>query len=277
MKLTDISGKTILNNGIEMPYLGLGVYLIKDNNEIQKAIHSAFDCGYRRIDTAALYENEKGVGEAIKSYGLNRKDIFITTKVWNSDQGYDTTLKAFDASMKKLGLDYLDLYLVHWPVEGKYKETWRAFEKLYKEKQIRAIGVSNFMIHHLTELLKDCEVKPALNQLEYHPFLQSPELKAYLSDQNIAMEAWSPVMQGRVMDIPELQEIGEKYGKNPVQVVLRWDLQTNVLTIPKSSKPNRIRSNADIFDFALDEDDMLRIRNLNKNERIGPDPDNFEF
>ena len=225
----------------------------------------------------AFYENEEGVGQAIRESGIPREQVFVTTKVWNTDQGYETTLKAFDASLKKLGFDYVDLYLVHWPVKGKYKETYKALEKLYKDGYVRAIGVSNFQIHHLQDVLADCEIKPMVNQVEYHPRLTQKELLTFCRENGIQLEAWSPLMRGEILTEPTIVEIGKKYGKTPAQVVLRWDLQHGVVTIPKSVTPARIKENADIFDFSLTDEEMKQIDALNLNKRVGPDPDNFNF
>jgi diketogulonate reductase-like aldo/keto reductase len=266
-----------LHNGVQMPWLGLGVYKVKDGEEVINAVRTALEIGYRHIDTAAYYQNEEGVGKAVRESGIPREEIFITTKVWNSDQGYETTLKAFETSLKKLGLDYVDLYLVHWPVKGKYKETYKALEKLYKDGQVRAIGVSNFHIHHLEDLMADCEIKPMVNQVEYHPRLTQKELHAFCKRHGIQLEAWSPLMRGEVLQEAALVEIGKKYGKTPAQVILRWDLQNEVVTIPKSVTPQRIKENADIFDFELTAEEMAAIDALNLNKRIGPDPDNFDF
>ncbi|MFC0874965.1 aldo/keto reductase [Saccharicrinis sp. FJH2] len=277
MNITDLAGTVTLNNGVEMPYLGLGVYLTKDGEEVETAVFSALEAGYRHIDTASFYHNETGVGNAIAKSDVDRKDIFVTTKVWNSDQGYEKTLKAFEVSLKKLQLDYLDLYLVHWPVKGKFTDTWRAFEKLYKEGLIRAIGVSNFHEVHLTELLKMAEVIPAVNQVEFHPYLVQQSLVDFCKSKGIQHEAWSPLMQGGVLDVMLLNEIGKKYDKSPVQVTLRWNLQRGTVTIPKSVHPERIRQNADIFDFELSEEEMRAINALDRNQRVGPDPENFNF
>jgi diketogulonate reductase-like aldo/keto reductase len=268
---------TTLHNGVKMPWFGLGVWKAKNGEEVIHAVKTALELGYRHIDTAAIYKNEEGVGQAIKESGVPREEIFITTKVWNADQGYETTLKAFETSLQKLGLDYVDLYLVHWPVKEKYKETYKALEKLYKDGYVRAIGVSNFQIHHLEDLMADCEIKPMVNQVEYHPRLTQKELHAFCKEHGIQLEAWSPLMQGKLINEPTLIEIGEKYGKSPAQVILRWDLQNEVVTIPKSVKPHRIKENADLFDFELTAEDMEKIHALNKDERIGPDPDNFDF
>ncbi|PES10015.1 aldo/keto reductase [Bacillus cereus] len=279
--MKNLQSKTVLNNGVEMPWFGLGVFKVEDGPELVEAVKSAIKAGYRSIDTAAIYGNEKAVGEGIragiKEAGISREDLFITSKVWNSDQGYETTLAAYEESLKKLELDYLDLYLVHWPVEGKYKDTWRALETLYKEKRVRAIGVSNFQIHHLQDVMKDAEIKPMINQVEYHPRLTKKELQAFCKEQGIQMEAWSPLMQGQLLDNETLQEIAEKHGKTTAQVILRWDLQNGVITIPKSTKEHRIIANADIFNFELTKEDMEKIDALNQNHRVGPDPDNFDF
>ncbi|PGA28782.1 aldo/keto reductase [Bacillus thuringiensis] len=279
--MKNLQSKTVLNNGVEMPWFGLGVFKVEDGPELVEAVKSAIKAGYRSIDTAAIYGNEKAVGEGIragiKEAGISREDLFITSKVWNSDQGYETTLAAYEESLKKLELDYLDLHLVHWPVEGKYKDTWRALETLYKEKRVRAIGVSNFQIHHLQDVMKDAEIKPMINQVEYHPRLTQKELQAFCKEQGIQMEAWSPLMQGQLLDNEKLQEIAEKHGKTTAQVILRWDLQNGVITIPKSTKEHRIIANADIFNFELTKEDMEKIDALNQNHRVGPDPDNFDF
>lgn len=268
---------TTLHNGVKMPWVGLGVYKVKEGEEVRSAVRTALEIGYRHVDTAAFYENEEGVGRAIRESGIPREQVFVTTKVWNTDQGYETTLKAFDASLKKLGFDYVDLYLVHWPVKGKYKETYKALEKLYKDGYVRAIGVSNFQIHHLQDVLADCEIKPMVNQVEYHPRLTQKELQAFCRENGIQLEAWSPLMRGEILTEPTIVEIGKKYGKTPAQVVLRWDLQHGVVTIPKSVTPARIKENANLFDFSLTAEEMKQIDALNLNKRIGADPDNFNF
>lgn len=272
-----ISDCTILNNGVKMPWLGLGVYKAKEGDEVVGAVKSALETGYRSIDTAAFYENERGVGRGIKESGVPREEIFVTTKVWNSQQGYESTLQAFEESRRKLGLEYIDLYLIHWPVKGKYKETWKALEKLYKDGWVRAIGVSNFQIHHLQDVLGDCEVKPAVNQVEYHPYLTQKELHTFCRENGIQLEAWSPLARGQILDHPTIVELERKYNKTPAQIVLRWDLQHEVVTIPKSVSPQRIKENADIFDFRLSGEDMERLDRMNINRRIGPDPDHFDF
>ncbi|MGE6630057.1 aldo/keto reductase [Bacillus sp. NPDC077027] len=264
-----------LNNGVEMPWFGLGVFKVEDGDQVVEAVKAAIKNGYRSIDTAAVYKNETGVGKAIKESGVAREELFITSKVWNSDQGYDQALAAFDASLNRLGLDYLDLYLIHWPGPNAatYKETWRALEKLYKDGKVRAIGVSNFYIHHLEELLKDAEVVPAVNQVEFHPKLTLTELREYAKEKGIQIEAWSPLMQGKLLDHDVLKEIAERHKKSVAQVILRWDLQSDVVTIPKSINEERIIQNADIFDFELTQEDIEKINALNNNERVGSHPD----
>ncbi|MGJ7034649.1 aldo/keto reductase [Anoxybacillus eryuanensis] len=267
-----------LHNGVRMPWLGLGVYKVQEGDEVNRAVRTALEVGYRHIDTAAFYQNEEGVGQAIRESGIPRDEIFVTTKVWNNDQGYEATLKAFDTSLKKLGFDYIDLYLVHWPVKEKYKETYKALEKLYKDGFVRAIGVSNFQIHHLEDILADCEIKPMVNQVEFHPRFTQKPLLAFCKQHDIQFEAWSPLMRGgELLNEPTLVNIAQKYNKTPAQVILRWDLQHEVVTIPKSVTPERIAQNANIFDFALTKEEMDAIDSLNENHRIGPDPDNFDF
>ncbi|MCM3033281.1 MULTISPECIES: aldo/keto reductase [unclassified Niallia] len=266
-----------LNNGVEMPRFGLGVFKVEEGQEVIDSVKSAIKAGYISIDTAAVYKNEEGVGQGIKESGANREDLFITTKVWNADQGYESTLAAFETSIQKLGLDYIDLYLVHWPVKGKYKETWKALEKLYKDGKVKAIGVSNFHQHHLEDLLEEAEIVPMVNQIELHPLLSQVELRDFCKEKGIVVEAWSPLAQGKLLDNPVLAEIAGKYNKSTAQIILRWDLQNDIVTIPKSIKEHRIIENADIFDFELTNEDIDKINALNKNERVGPDPDNFNF
>lgn len=272
---------TTLHNGVKMPWFGLGVYKVEEGTEVIKTVKTAIKHGYRSIDTASLYQNEEGVGqgirEALEEEGLTREEIFVTTKVWNSDLGYDSTLAAFEASLARLGLEYVDLYLIHWPVVAKYKDAWKALEKLYKDGRVRAIGVSNFQIHHLEDLMGVADIKPMVNQVEYHPRLAQKELLRYCKEQNIQMEAWSPLMRAQLLDNPVLVEIAQKHGKTVSQVILRWDIQHGVVTIPKSVKEERIIENASIFDFELTDSEMEQIDQLNQNVRIGPDPDNFDF
>ena len=275
--ITDIKGTFTLNNGVKMPYFGLGVYLSEDGKEVINAVKWALEEGYRHIDTASVYNNEEGVGTGIKESNVPREDIFVVSKVWNSDQGYENTLKAFDKSLNRLKLEYLDLYLVHWPVAGKYKDTWKAMEYLYEQKRIRAIGVSNFMQHHLEDLLGTAKIVPMVNQMEFHPYLVQQNLLDFCLDKNIQYEAWSPMMQGKIFGIETFKELANKYNKTIAQIVLRWDLQKGVITIPKSSKRERILANADIFDFELTLDDMANLDSLDRGQRFGPDPDNFDF
>jgi len=273
--LTDAS---VLASGVKMPWFGLGVWQSKEGEEVENAVKYALKAGYRHIDTAAIYENEEGVGKGIKDSGVPREEIFLTTKLWNSEQGYESTLAAFEESRRKLGVEYVDLYLIHWPnKEKRYLDSWKALEKLYKDGLVKAIGVSNFKVHHLQDILKVCEIKPMVNQVEYHPHLQQKDLHAYCREHGIQLQAWSPLMQGKAFEEPLLIELGEKYGRTPAQIVLRWDLQNEVVTIPKSVKESRIIENANVFDFELSEEDMERISALDKAGRIGPDPDHITF
>jgi methylglyoxal/glyoxal reductase len=273
----DIKSTATLNNGVKMPWLGLGVFRAEEGREVEVAVKTALNYGYRSIDTAAAYDNEKGVGNAIRTSGIPREEVFLTSKVWNSDQGYHSTLKAFEESLNKLQTNYLDLYLIHWPKGNLSVETWKAMEELYEKNRIKAIGISNFLIHHLENLLPHCNIVPAVNQVEFHPELIQNDLQQYCKSKGIQMEAWSPIMKGRVNNIPVLQALAVKYGKSPVQIVLRWDIQKEWITIPKSVHPDRIKSNSEIFDFELSDDDMDKIERLNKNQRIGFHPDNIPF
>ena len=266
-----------LSNGVEMPCLGLGVFLSKEGSEVINAVKYALEIGYRSIDTAAIYKNEEGVGQAIIESGVPRDEIFLTSKVWNSDQGYQSTLTAFEKSLNKLQTDYLDLYLIHWPKGELSIETWRALEDLYGQGKIKAIGVSNFMIQHLENLLPSCHIKPMVNQYEFHPELVQSDLLHFCKKHEIQPEAWSPIMKGRVNEIPVLKALAAKYQKSPVQIVLRWDIQKGVITIPKSVTPERIRLNAEIFDFELTDEDVAKIDALDKSSRIGPNPYSFDF
>jgi diketogulonate reductase-like aldo/keto reductase len=273
----DLSSSVRLNNGVEMPWLGLGVFKSVPGKETEQAVRWALEIGYRHVDTAAVYNNEEDVGRALKDSGLPRESVFITTKVWNSDQGYESTLRAFDLSRKKLGLDVVDLFLVHWPVKGKTPETWRALEKLYAQGKVRAIGVSNFLIHHLEELSRVSSVAPAVNQVEFHPFLVQKELLAHEARLGIRPEAWAPLTRTRGFGNPVIASLAAKYGRTPAQVILRWDLQLGVVTIPKSVHRERIEENSRIFDFTLEPEDVERLTALDKGERIGPHPDTIDF
>ncbi|MFE7637575.1 aldo/keto reductase [Kitasatospora sp. NPDC057518] len=265
-----------LNNGVEIPQLGFGVFQVPDD-QTTAAVAAALEAGYRSIDTAAIYGNETGVGRALAASGVAREDLFVTTKLWNADQGYDATLRAFDASLAKLGLDHVDLYLIHWPTPARdlYLDTWRALERLVEEGRIRAAGVSNFQPAHLQRLLDTSALVPAVNQVELHPGLQQAELRAFHAEHGIATEAWSPLAQGAVLDDPAITAIAERTGKSPAQVVLRWHLQLGNIVIPKSVTPARIRQNLDVFDFELTAQDMAAIAAGDRDLRTGPHPDQF--
>ncbi|NIK80367.1 diketogulonate reductase-like aldo/keto reductase [Paenibacillus castaneae] len=271
-----LTESTVLSNGVKMPWLGLGVWKVKDDGEAERTVASAIEAGYRSIDTAAAYNNETGVGAGIRNSGIPRDEIFITTKIWNSHQGYETSLTAFEDSRRKLGVEVVDLLLIHWPVKEKFTETWRALEKLYKDGYVRAIGVSNFHIHHLQAIEESGNIAPMVDQVEYHPLLTQQELLKYTKSKGIQLEAWSPLMQGN-LDHSILAEIGAKYGKSAAQVVLRWDLQNEVITIPKSINPIRLKENAAIFDFSLTPEEMTQISALNRDQRFGSDPEKFDF
>lgn len=262
-----------LNSGVDMPVIGLGVWKASDE-EAEAAVAAAIGAGYTSIDTAAVYRNERGVGRGIAKSGVARKDLFVTTKVWNDNQGYDATLKAFDASLAKLELDYVDLYLIHWPAasKGLYAETWKALEKLNRDGRARSIGVSNFFVPHLERLFQESDIKPALNQIELHPTMQQPELRAFHAKHGIATEAWSPLAQGAV-EIPAIVAIAKRLGRTPAQVILRWHVQLGNIAIPKSVTPSRIAENIAVFDFELSEADMAAIARLDAGNRIGPHPD----
>jgi methylglyoxal/glyoxal reductase len=265
-----------LSNGVKIPKLGFGTYKIENGKQTMEAVKTALEVGYRHIDTASMYNNEEGVGKAIKESGIPREEIFITSKVWNTDQGFENTIKAFQASIERLGTEYLDLYLIHWP-KPLFKETWRAIEKLYKDGRLRSIGVSNFREHHLLDLMETAKIRPMVNQVEFHPQLSQPELLKFCREYHIQVVAWGPLMRGGLYKVIQLKELSEKYNKTVAQIVLRWDIQQGIVTIPKSKTPERIQSNAEIFDFELSEEDMQKIAMLNTGERIGPDPDKINF
>ena len=262
-----------LANGIVMPQLGLGVYKMTDPQQTIEAITYAIDTGYRAIDTATIYDNEKETGEAVRHASVPRKELFITSKVWNTDQGYDGTLRAFEASLERLGFDYLDLYLTHWPVPEKYTETYKAIERLYDEKLIRAIGVSNHHEHHLEKILAKANIAPMVNQIELHPRLTQEPLREFCRANGIAVTSWSPIARGQLLEDPTLLKIGEQYGKTPAQVIIRWHLQNDLIVIPKSVTPERIKENCEVADFELSVSDMELVNALNRNERTGTDPD----
>ncbi|WP_234374129.1 aldo/keto reductase [Streptomyces sp. CB01635] len=262
-----------------MPQLGFGVWQVPDA-EAEKAVATALEAGYRSIDTAAIYGNEEGTGKAIAASGIAREKLFVTTKLWNADQGYDATLRAFDASLDKLGLDYLDLYLIHWPLPSKdsYVDTYKAFEKIYADGRAKAIGVSNFLPEHLERLLGETSIIPAVNQIELHPHLQQRAAREFHAEQGIATEAWSPLGQGKgLLDVPAIVAIAQKHGRTPAQIVLRWHVQHGNVVIPKSVTPSRIVENIDVFGFELDVEDIAAISALNEDRRLGPDPATFDM
>ncbi|MFF4347127.1 aldo/keto reductase [Streptomyces sp. NPDC001530] len=262
-----------------MPQLGFGVWQVPDD-EAERAVATALEAGYRSIDTAAIYGNEEGTGKAIAASGVARKDLFVTTKLWNSDQGYDSALRAFDTSLEKLGLEYIDLYLIHWPLasRGKYVDTYRAFEKIYADGRAKAIGVSNFLPEHLEKLIGATSVIPAVNQIELHPHLQQHTAREFHAEQGIATEAWSPLGSGKgLLEVPAIIAISQKHGRTPAQIVLRWHLQLGNVVIPKSVTPSRIKENIDVFDFSLDAEDIAAISALNEDRRLGPDPATFDM
>jgi len=264
----------ILNNGVEMPQLGFGVWQVPDD-EAERAVATALEAGYRSIDTAAAYDNEEGTGKALAASGVAREDLFVTTKVWNSDHGYDSTLRAFDTSLEKLGLEYVDLYLIHWPTpkRGKYIDTYKAFEKIHADGRAKSIGVSNFPAEQLDSLIEATSVVPAVNQIELHPQLQQIALREYHAEQGITTEAWSPLGSGRgLLEVPAIIAVARKHDRTPAQVVLRWHLQLGNVVIPKSVTPSRIKENIDVFDFSLDAEDIAAITALDENRRLGPDP-----
>jgi diketogulonate reductase-like aldo/keto reductase len=273
----NLSSTKKLNNGVEMPYLGLGVFKSQEGDEVYNAVLAAIEAGYKHIDTAAIYGNEVGVGRAIKDSGIKREDIFITTKLWNEEMRKSNQYNAYEDSLKRLGVEYVDLYLIHWPVKGKYVESWKVLERIYKEGRARAVGVSNFHIHHLEDVFAASDLVPAVNQVECHPELTQVELVKYCESQGIAWEPWSPLGAGSLIENASLKNIGAKYNKSVAQVILRWGLQLDYINIPKSTSKNRIIENSQIFDFELDKSDMETIFALNINRRTGADPETFTF
>ena len=263
-----------LNNGVMIPRLGLGVYQSPPGQTTQRAVEYALKTGYRHIDTARIYNNESDVGTALHKSGVKREDVFITTKLWNSDHGYESALRACDQSLKRLGLKYLDLYLIHWPVPEIRNESWQALVQLLKDGKCRSIGVSNYTIQHLTELFDKSEIGPMVNQVEFSPFLYQKQLLEYCEQNKIQLEAYSPLTQGQRLNHPEIQQIAKKHNKTPAQVLIRWSLQHNLVTIPKSVREERIKENSQVFDYNLTNEDMRILDSLNENFRNSWDPTN---
>ncbi|MEA0555654.1 aldo/keto reductase [Lysinibacillus irui] len=275
-------GNVTLNNGLKMPLVGYGVFRVPEGDDLAEAVKTAIAKGYRSIDTAQVYRNEESVGRGIRAAieeGLvTRDELFITSKVWNDGLSYDETLAAYDSSLEKIGLDYLDLYLVHWPgIDENYIEVYKALEKIYQDDRVRSIGVSNFHVHHLEKLLKETTVVPVINQIEFHPHLTQEEVRAYCQDKGIQVEAWSPLMNGSLLEEALIQELASKYDKTPAQIVLRYDVQHNVVTIPKTMTPTRMVENLDVFNFSLTDEEMAQLDALNDGLRCGPDPETFNF
>jgi len=272
-----LDSTVLLHDDVAIPQLGFGVFKVQEGDDVEAAIATALDEGYRHIDTATIYRNEDGVGRAIAASDMPRSDIFVTTKLWNSDQGYDSALTAVDVSLAKLGLDYVDLYLVHWPKPEHTRDTWRAMEEIKASGKARAIGVSNFLPEHLDQLREHAVVDPSINQIEFHPHLQSPNLVNYCDENGIVVQAWSPLKAGQILDDAQLTTIAESHGVTVAQVVLRWLLQRGIVAIPKSVTPSRIASNADLYGFELSDAEMATINAMDRNDRVGPDPATFDF
>jgi diketogulonate reductase-like aldo/keto reductase len=262
--------------GVAIPRLGFGTYKALAG-EVEHAVDTALRHGYRAIDTASVYNNEQGVAEGMRRSGVKREDVFVATKVWNDEQGYESTRTALEGSLARLDTEYVDLYLVHWPKQAEMERTWRAMEELLAEGKTRAIGVCNHLPHHLEALLRIAEVPPAIDQVEFHPWLQRPHLQAYLVEHDIELQAWAPLMKGRIGEVPELVEIGAAHGVSPAQVSIRWILQQGYVTIPKSVHADRIAQNADVFDFDLSDDEMATLGMLDRDQRFGPDPDEYAW
>ncbi|WP_415425880.1 aldo/keto reductase [Staphylococcus borealis] len=270
-----VNDTQILNNGYPMPKIGLGVYKVSDE-EMETAIQAAIDDGYRAFDTAYFYKNEEALGKALKNSGVPREDLFITTKLWNDHQGYDRTLEYFNRSLDNLGLDYIDLYLIHWPCENDqlYIETYKALEKLYEEGKVKAIGVCNFKVHHLETLMRETTIVPQVNQIEVHPYFNQQDVQDYCDKHDIVVTAWMPLMRNRgLLEDPTITKLAKQYDKTPAQIVLRWHIAHNRIVIPKSKTPSRIRENHNIFDFNLELTEIAEIDSLNRNARQGKDPD----
>lgn len=264
-----------LKNNVHIPSVGLGVYKMNDPTETINAVKEALQTGYKAIDTASYYENEEEVGKAIELSNLSREQLFITTKVWNDEQGYDETLRAFDKSLKRLGLDYIDMYLIHWPVTEKFVDTYLAIERLYEEGLIRVPGVSNHHEKHLLHLENKVNTMPMVNQVECHPYLQQNELKKFCEDRGIAITAWAPLGKGTALQDELIESLAKKYNKTPAQIILRWHLERNTIIIPKSVTPSRIKENFEVFDFSIEKEDMNKISKLDSNKRLGENPESY--
>jgi len=266
-----------LHGNVQIPLLGFGTFKVQEGQDVEQAVATALDLGYRHIDTAMIYRNEEGVGRAIAASGIDRSEIFVTTKVWNSDQGYEPTFAAIDASLGRLGMDYVDLYLVHWPKPAHTVETWRAMEEIQVSGKARAIGVSNYLTHHLDLLLENANVVPSINQIQFHPHLQSPDVVEYCDERGIVIEAWGPLKQGLIMDDAELATIAGAHSVTVPQVVLRWMIQRGVVAIPKSVTPSRIAENTNLYGFELSAAEMTTINAMDRDDRVGPHPDHIDF
>ncbi len=274
MSLT-LGSRVTLNDGNKMPVLGLGMWQAGSGKETRKAVAYALQIGYRLFDTAKLYGNERDLGVAVRESGIPREEIFITTKLWNNDHGYESALRAFDKSRRELGLETVDLYLVHWPVPGLRQESWKALLKIHDQALARSIGVSNYTIRHLEELLPSSPIRPAVNQVEFHPFLYQKELLEFCTRQRIQLEAYSPLTRGHRLNHPVITQIGAKYARTPAQVLIRWSLQHGLVVIPKSIRPDRIRENAAVFDFELKREDMERLDSLDESSRVAWNPEDL--
>ncbi|WP_404451615.1 aldo/keto reductase [Virgibacillus necropolis] len=271
----NISSSKQLSNGISIPRLGLGVYKVPDD-QVYDTVSNALDLGYRHIDTASFYGNEEGVGKAVRNSGIPREDIFVTSKVWNDDHGYEKALKAFEQSMEKLGFDYLDLFLIHWPVPEVFPDTWKALEETNKSEHVRAIGVSNFLDHHLEELSKTASEMPVIDQIELHPKLLQTSTVAYCREHNIAVESWSPLGRAKYLDDPLLVKMAIKYNKSVAQLIIRWHLENDFIVIPKSTNASRQKENADVFDFEIATEDMNFMNKMNEDFRVGSHPNTIK-
>ncbi|MHA2357756.1 MAG: aldo/keto reductase [Candidatus Heimdallarchaeaceae archaeon] len=270
----EITTKLKLNNNVNIPLFGLGTYLSASGLEVENAVKTALDVGYRHIDTARFYHNEESIGKAIREYSLPRKEVFLTTKLWNTDHGYEKAINAFHGSLRRLDIEYVDLFLIHWPVEKLRNETWKALEEVYKEGYCKAIGVSNYTINHLKELLEICEIKPTVNQVEFHPFLYQKELLDYCRKNDIILEGYSPFAKGQRINDSKITTIAQKYNKTNAQIIIRWHLQHNVVVIPKSARKSRIIENSEVYDFVISDEDMNYLDSLNENFRCTWDPTN---